>query len=65
MQNTSPLFKNSPTLDFAKILGMVHMVGSGGHLICVIMTHYVRKPICDSSLNDTHRENYGLLNSVQ
>ena len=35
----------------SKILGMTHRVGGEwGNLVCVIMTHFPQKPICDSPL---------------
>ena len=65
MQNTSPVL-NSPsptenmifkTIDFVEILGMTHVAEGrdgtgwcGGCLVCVIMTHCVRKSICNSPL---------------
>ena len=40
-------------MDFVKNLEMTHIVGDerrGGYVICVIITHCVRKSICDSPL---------------
>ena len=66
MQNTSPVFNNPTiqlsyrelrylehvleNYRFFGTLGMAHMGGGGGRLVCVIMTHCVRKSICNSPL---------------
>ena len=35
----------------SKILGMTHRVGGEwGNLVCLIMTHFPQKPVCDSPL---------------
>ena len=38
-------------MDFVKNMKMIHIVGGGGggHVICIIMTHCVRKSICDNT----------------
>ena len=37
-------------MDFDKNLEMTYMIECGGHVIGVIMTHCVRKSICDLHL---------------
>ena len=45
------IFKTSfRKLSILTILGMTQMAGGGDDLVCVIMTHCVRRSICDSPL---------------